>query len=282
MTQSAITNNLRITKERLKAWEACASGYRWFLEKFPQGGEFSEVYTALQADKRHDDSGWLSDRVFAELDTPFAVRQTVLISGADTAKIEKSVADGANAATTGNWANAATTGYRANAATTGYRANAATTGEGANAATTGEGANAATTGNWANAATTGYRANAATTGEGANAATTGYRANAATTGEGANAATTGYRANAATTGYRANAATTGYRANAATAGKHAVAAALGIEAKAKASEGGAIVLVHRNDGGELLQIRASKVGENGIKPDVWYSLDASGVFVEVE
>ena len=219
MTQSAITNNLRITKERLKAWEACASGYRWFLEKFPQGGEFSEVYTALQADKRHDDSGWLSDRVFAELDTPFAVRQTVLISGADTAKIEKSVADGANAATTGHWAHAATTG------------------------------------NWANAATTGYRANAATTGEGANAATTGYRANAATTG---------------------------YRANAATTGKHAVAAALGIEAKAKASEGGAIVLVHRTNSGDLLHIRASKVGENGIKPDVWYSLDESGVFVEVE
>ena len=210
MTQSAITNNLRITKERLKAWEACASGYRWFLEKFPQGGKFSEVYTALQADKRHDDSGWLSDRVFAELDTPFAVRQTVLISGADTAKIEKSVADGAEAATTGDRANAATTGDWANAATTGYRANAATTGEGANAATTG---------NWANAAT---------------------------------------------------------------AGKHAVAAALGIEAKAKASEGGAIVLVHRTDSGDLLQIRASKVGENGIKPNVWYSLDESGVFVEVE
>ncbi len=183
MTQSAITNNIQITKERLKAWEACASGYRWFLEKFHQGGEFAEVYAALQADKRYDDSGWLSDKVFAELDAPCVVRQTVLISGADKAKIEKSVADGGEAATTGDWANAATTGDRANAATT---------------------------------------------------------------------------------------------------GKHAVAAALGIEAKAKASEGGAIVLVHRTDSGDLLQIRASKVGENGIKPNVWYSLDESGVFVEVE
>ena len=234
---NSITNNPLITKERLKAWAACADGYRWFLEKFPQGGEFAEVHMALQADKRYDDSGWLSDKVFAELDTPFAVRQTVLISGADTAKIEKSVADGAEAATTG------------------YRANAATTGGGANAATTGYGANAATT---------------------------GYRANAATTGDWANAATTGYGANAATTGYGANAATTGYMAHAATTGKHAVAAALGIEAKAKASEGGAIVLVHRTDSGDLLQIRASKVGENGIKPNVWYSLDESGVFVEVE
>ena len=126
----------------------------------------------------------------------------------------------------------------------------------------------------AEAATTGYRANAATTGEGANAATTG---------EGANAATSGYRANAATTGFRANAATTGNWANAATTGEHAVAAALGIEAKAKAGAGGAIVLTHRNDDGDLICIRAAMVGQDdGIKPDVWYELSADCEFVESE
>ena len=220
-------NNLQITKDRVKAWDACVSGYKWFLEKFPQGGEFAEVYAALQTDKRYDDSVWLVDKLFAELDTKTKVQQTVLISGADQVKIEQSVADGAEGSTTGEWASAATTGYRASAATTGYRANAATT---------------------------------------------GYQANAATTGDQANAATTGYQANAATTGYRANAATTG---------EHAVAAALGIKAKAKASAGGAIVLVHRNDSGDLLQIRASKVGENGVLPDVFYTLSADGEFVEV-
>ena len=194
-------NNLQITKYRVKAWSACTDGYRWFLEKFPQGGEFAEVYSALQLDKKYEDSSWLVDKVFSELDAPAKVQQTILISGADKSKIEKLVADGAEGTTTGEGANAATTGNCANAATTG------------------EGANAATTGNWANAATT---------------------------------------------------------------GEHAVAAALGIEAKAKASAGGAIVLVHRNNRGDLLQIRASKVGENGIKPDVFYTLSAAGEFVEVE
>ena len=122
----------------------------------------------------------------------------------------------------------------------------------------------------------------ATTGEWANAATTGYGANAATTGYGANAATTGNRANAATTGNRANAATTGEWANAATTGEHAVAASLGIEGKAKAGVGGAIVLCCRNNNGDLLHIRASKVGENGVNPNSWYSLDENGEFVEVE
>ncbi len=45
--------------------------------------------------------------------------------------------------------------------------------------------------------------------------------------------------------------------------------------------GGAIVCVSRDGSGNILHIRASKVGDNGIKPDVWYSLDSSGNFVEV-
>ena len=61
-----------------------------------------------------------------------------------------------------------------------------------------------------------------------------------------------------------------------------MSAALGYNSKAKAGIGGAIVLCHRNDDGELIHIRCSKVGENGIKPDAWYSLDADGEFVEEE
>jgi hypothetical protein len=194
----------KITKEWLKPHSPCSDGYRWFLDKFPQGADFGEVYQALRADKRYSDADWLASAAFKSLDTAGITTHTVAMAGADEAKIEAQVqADGANPEAT------------------------------------------------------------ATTGEGANAATTGYRANAATTGEGANAATTGNWANAATTG------------------EHAVAAALGINGKSKANAGGAIVCVHRNDRGDLIAIRASKVGENGIKPDTWYSLNAAGEFVEV-
>ena len=231
---------LSITKERVKAWSACTDGYRWFLEKFPQGGQFADVYAALQADRRYGDSSWLSERVFAELDAPARVQQTVLIAGADEAKIMEAVKQGGPDA-------------------------------------------AATTGHWANAATTGDWANAATTGEGANAATTGHRANAATTGHRANAATTGEGANAATTGYCANAATTGDRANAATTGEGAIAAVFGGNSRAMASAGGAIVLVYRAPWpSKDFKVFASKVGENGIKPDVWYSLNEDGIPIEAE
>ncbi len=180
-------NVLEITKDRVKAWSACSHGYRWFLNKFPEGGAFADVHKALIEDKRGSDADWLVGKAFDEFDTETRVKQIAVIAGADAKAIAERVAAGAEAATTGEGANAATTG------------------DWANAATTGEGANAATTGDWANAATTGEGANAATTGEGANAATTGEGANAATTGEGANAATTGEGSVAAALGMFAKA-----------------------------------------------------------------------------
>ncbi|EMZ3822891.1 hypothetical protein ABDJ96_003458 [Salmonella enterica] len=84
------------------------------------------------------------------------------------------------------------------------------------------------------------------------------------------------------TGYRSAATNTGNRSAAEVSGSQSVAASLGIEGKARASEGGAIVLCYRDEDGELIHIRASKVGENGIMPDIWYQLNEDGEFVECE
>lgn len=91
---------------------------------------------------------------------------------------------------------------------------------------------------------------------------------------------TGNRSAATNTGDQSAATNTGYRSAAEVSGSQSVAASFGDGGKAKASESGAIVLCYRNEDGELIHIRASKVGENGIKPDVWYSLNESGEFEE--
>ncbi|MGE5000493.1 hypothetical protein AB8884_22290 [Yersinia enterocolitica] len=85
---------------------------------------------------------------------------------------------------------------------------------------------------------------------------------------------------ATNTGYQSAATNTGYQSAAEASGSQSVAASFGEGGKAKASESGAIVLCYRNDDGELIHIRSSKVGENGIKPDVWYSLNEDGEFEE--
>ncbi|EDE9884611.1 hypothetical protein GBG31_08425 [Salmonella enterica] len=129
------------------------------------------------------------------------------------------------------------------------------------------------TGDWSAATNTGNQSAATNTGD--------WSA-ATNTGDWSAATNTGNRSAATNTGYQSAATNTGDWSAAEVSGSQSVAASLGIEGKARASEGGAIVLCYRDEDGELIHIRASKVGENGIMPDIWYQLNEDGEFVECE
>ncbi|MEK10426.1 hypothetical protein EDK34_07635 [Salmonella enterica] len=105
---------------------------------------------------------------------------------------------------------------------------------------------------------------------------------ATNTGNRSAATNTGNWSAATNTGNRSAATNTGDWSAAEVSGSQSVAAAFGIEGKARASEGGAIVLCYRDEDGELIHIRASKVGENGIMPNTWYQLNEDGEFVACE
>ncbi|EDG4246613.1 hypothetical protein GCR99_09370 [Salmonella enterica] len=110
----------------------------------------------------------------------------------------------------------------------------------------------------------------------------GNRSAATNTGNRSAATNTGSCSAATNTGSCSAATNTGNRSAAEVSGSQSVAAAFGIEGKARASEGGAIVLCYRDEDGELIHIRASKVGENGIMPNTWYQLNEDGEFVACE
>ncbi|MCM5669370.1 hypothetical protein NDR77_25775 [Pseudomonas aeruginosa] len=114
------------------------------------------------------------------------------------------------------------------------------------------------------------------------ASNTGNRSAASNTGDYSAASNTGDYSAASNTGNRSAASNTGNQSAAEVSGQESVAASLGIEGRARASAGSAIVLCHRDDEGHLIHIRASKVGENGVKPDTWYQLSAEGEFVEFD
>ncbi|EIB4532334.1 hypothetical protein K8X19_003020 [Salmonella enterica] len=201
---------------------------------------------------------------------------------------------------TGDWSAATNTGYRSAATNTGDQSAATNTGYRSAATNTGDQSAATNTGDWSAATNTGYRSaatntgnrSAATnTGDQSAATNTGNRSAATNTGDWSAATNTGYRSAATNTGYRSAATNTGDQSAATNtgdwsaaevSGSQSVAASLGIEGKARASEGGAIVLCYRDEDGELIHIRASKVGENGIMPDIWYQLNEDGEFVECE
>ncbi|HBL0724681.1 TPA: hypothetical protein LON74_000020 [Serratia marcescens] len=138
---------------------------------------------------------------------------------------------------------------------------------------TGNRSAASNTGDYSAASNTGNRSAASNTGDYSAASNTGYQSAASNTGD--------YSA-ASNTGYQSAASNTGDYSAAEVSGSHSVAAAFGIEGKARASENSALVLCYRNDEGELIHIRASKVGENGIKPNAWYTLNEDGQFEEIE
>ncbi|EDE4559256.1 hypothetical protein BU831_14685 [Salmonella enterica subsp. enterica serovar Newport] len=138
------------------------------------------------------------------------------------------------------------------------------------------------TGDWSAATNTGNQSAATNTGDWSAATNTGNRSAATNTGNRSAATNTGYQSAATNTGNQSAATNTGDWSAAEVSGSQSVAASLGIEGKARASEGGAIVLCYRDEDGELIHIRASKVGENGIMPDIWYQLNEDGEFVECE
>jgi len=98
--------------------------------------------------------------------------------------------------------------------------------------------------------------------------------------EGEGSSATGVRGAASATGVRGAASATGYRGAASATGVRGVALAAGFASRAMASETGAICVVCRDTNGNIVAIRASKVGENGIVAGKFYSLNEAGEFIE--
>ena len=139
------------------------------------------------------------------------------------------------------------------------------------------------------ASATGTQGAASETGDNGAASATGIHGAASATGYKGAASATGYKGSASATGDHGAASATGYKGAASATGDHgaasatgiaSIAAATGLNGSAKGASGCAIVLVRRDVDGTIIHIRASKVGENGVKPDVWYSLDENGEFME--
>ena len=105
---------------------------------------------------------------------------------------------------------------------------------------------------------------------------------ASSTGYRGAASSTGYQGAASSTGDWGAASSTGNWGAASSTGNWGAAMACGYQGKAMGAIGNALFLVHRNDEYEITKAGAAIVGQNGIEPDVWYSLNEAGEFVKVE
>ena len=194
------------------------------------------------------------------------------------------------ASATGDHGAASATGCQSAASATNHHSAAAATSDHSAASATGCHGSASATSDYSAASATGYRGAASATGDLGAASATGWYGAASATGECGSASATGYLGAASATGdystasadgKQGAASATGKNSAASASGEQSVACGLGCSSKSMAAKhSGAIVLVHRDSGGNIIHIRASKVGENGVKPNVWYSLNVDGEFVE--
>ncbi|EFP0531443.1 hypothetical protein HLV84_002299 [Salmonella enterica] len=257
--------------------EACGSGFHACECPFdvfsyypPAESRYAETISFGVTDREEEGDTKIASAsitIKAELTLPQFIQRGIewIWSKIDNSLEQQIMSGYRSAATnTGNQSAATNTGYRSAATNTGYRSAATNTGD-QSAATN--------TGNQSAATNTGYRSAATNTGD---------RSAATNTGDQSAATNTGYRSAATNTGDQSAATNTGYQSAAEVSGSQSVAASLGIKGKSRASEGGAIVLCYRDKNGELIHIRASKVGENGIMPNTWYQLNEDGEFVECE
>ncbi|MGP6391744.1 hypothetical protein ACSR9J_11880, partial [Citrobacter koseri] len=124
---------MQITKEQVKAWHACTDGFRWFLDKFPQGGAYADVHGALIADKRFDDARWLVDKMYrTHLDKPeFIQAETAatdkMVGELTSMELPSDQVEGENSS--GDYARIGSSGYNARIGSSGYNAQIGSSGD---------------------------------------------------------------------------------------------------------------------------------------------------------
>ncbi|HCH9103529.1 TPA: hypothetical protein NNT25_001297 [Salmonella enterica] len=275
--------------------EACVSGFHAcecpfdvFSYYSPADSRFAETISFGITNREEDGDTKIASAsitIKAELTLPQFIQRGIewIWSKIDKSLEQQIMCGNRSAATnTGDWSAATNTGNCSAATNTGNRSAATNTGDWSAATNTGNCSAATNTGNRSAATNTGNRSAATNTGNRSAATNTGNRSAATNTGYRSAATNTGDWSAATNTGDWSAATNTGDWSAAEVSGSQSVAAAFGIEGKARASEGGAIVLCYRNEDGELIHIRASKVGENGIMPNTWYQLNEDGEFVACE
>ncbi|HHP8181110.1 hypothetical protein [Acinetobacter baumannii] len=261
--------------------KACGSGFHaceYPLDVFGyyapgELNRFAVVEQSGDLSRGNDDTKVASKSITikAEVDIPFLVKAAIEYTTSRCEPIkEDSPAftdkDHGQAVATGDNSASSATGDNSASSATGYNSASSATGDNSASLTTGHYSASSATGDNSASSATGYKSASSATGDNSASSATGDNSASSATGNWAASLTTGHYSESQIKDQKDD--------------QYGVAISIGYEGKAKASEGSAIVLTHRNSDGEILHIRASKVGENGVKADTWYQLDANGQFVE--
>ncbi|EEL0908093.1 hypothetical protein G7304_000888 [Salmonella enterica] len=244
---------MQITKEQVKSWHACTDGFRWFLDKFPQGGAYADVHGALIADKRFDDARWLVDKMYrTHLDKAEFIQ-------AETAATDKMVGE---LTSSGDDARIGSSGDDARIGSSGYNAQIGSSGDDARIGSSGDDAQIGSSG---------YNAQIGSSGD---------DAQIGSSGDDAQIGSSGYNAQIGSSGDDARIGSSGYNARITASGKNSVVACAGSIERIVLGENGCTSVPWHD--GKRIRIAVAYVGENGIEANTPYYVNDEGQFVKVE
>ncbi|EJF3831878.1 hypothetical protein M4R73_005281, partial [Salmonella enterica] len=162
---------MHIDKSQVKAWHACSEGFRWFLDKFPQGGAYADVHGALIADKRYDDARWLVEQMYRTfLDSAEFIQAETAVTDkmvgeltsmnhpSDQVEGENGSGDDARIGSSGYYAQIGSSGYNAQIGSSGYNARIGSSGDDARIGSSGDDARIGSSGYYAQIGSSGYYA----------------------------------------------------------------------------------------------------------------------------
>ncbi|EJW8322463.1 hypothetical protein OCY65_004249 [Salmonella enterica] len=248
---------MHIDKSQVKAWHACSEGFRWFLDKFPQGGAYADVHGALIADKRYDDARWLVEQMYRTfLDSAEFIQ-------AETAVTDKMVGE----LTSMNHPSDQVEGENSS----GDDAQIGSSGNDARIGSSGDDARIGSSGDDARIGSSGYYARIGSSGYYARIGSSGYYARIGSSGNDARIGSSGNDARIGSSGYNARITATGNGSVVACAGS--------VERIVLGENGCASVPWHD---GKRIRIAVAYVGENGIEANIPYYVNDEGQFVRVE
>ncbi|EMF2234084.1 hypothetical protein WM652_003783 [Salmonella enterica] len=240
-------STLLITKEQLKKWHACTEGYRWFLDKFPQGGTYTDVHDALIADEHYDDARWLVDKMYdTYLDNPEFIRAETdmtnkMVGGLTSMEHPSDQAEGENIS--GDYARIGSSGYNARIGSSGYNARIGSSGNYARIGSSGYNARIGSSGNYARIGSSGNYARIGSSGDDARIGSSGNNARITATGNGS------------------------------------VVACAGSVGRIVLGEGGCASVPWHD--GKRIRIAVAYVGENGIEANTPYYVNDEGQFTRL-
>ena len=255
------------------AVKACGSGFHaceYPLDVFgyyaPGESRFATVEQSGDLSREDGGDSKVSSRsitVKAEIDIPFLVKASIEYTTSKCEPVDKkspafSDKKRGQAVATGNWSASSATGDQSASSATG---------------------------NWSASSATGDQSASSATGYKSASSATGDQSASSATGKWSASSATGYKSASSATGNWSASTTTGHYSESQIIEKEdcfGIALGAGYQNKARAPEGSAIVLAFRGDEGEIIHIRASKVGDNGVKANTWYHLSEDGEFVEIK